>query len=236
MDTSHKSLNWKETELQLLASGCLFIPSMRLLVVADMHLGKAAHFRKNGIPLPKSVNQNNLWKLSAVLDEIKPAHLLFLGDLFHSVHNSEWEEWVDFLENYPEIRRILVCGNHDILDTRLYEQAQFLTTEKYALENLIFSHDEIEKEHSEELIICGHIHPAVRLSSNVHKGLRLPCFYLHEGVLILPAFGEFTGMKTLSPSRNARIFAISGDEIVDLSGGDQTDRLVVHPNLSNSGI
>lgn len=217
MQRHHLVIEWKGTALQLLASGAMLVPSEQMLVVADLHLGKAAHFRKNGIPLPKPVNQNNLWKLSQVIADLQPNSILFLGDLFHSVLNAEWNEWIDFLDNYPNIQRLLVNGNHDILDEKLYVESGFRIFESFGIQNLRFSHDIIENEDENTLLICGHVHPAVRLTSKWHKGMRLPCFYLHEGILLLPAFGEFTGVKSINPSRKSKVFAISGDEIIDLS-------------------
>ena len=203
--------------MECLPPGALFLPLTGTLVIADMHLGKAAHFRKNGIPLHKMVNQGNLWKLSALIAATNPSQMVFLGDLFHSAHNHEWEEWVDFLDNYSSIQRILVHGNHDILDHELYSVANFLSCDVFSIESLLFTHDVLPEIPAGFLNVSGHVHPAVRLQSSVHKSLRLPCFYHHGQHLLLPAFGEFTGMKSISPARNATVLGLVENSIVDLS-------------------
>ncbi len=41
------------TSLQLLPQKALFLPEESILVLGDLHLGKAMHFRKAGIIIPR---------------------------------------------------------------------------------------------------------------------------------------------------------------------------------------
>ena len=72
----HKSIFWKEQEC---------------LIVSDLHLGKAGHFRKAGIPISSKVHVEDLDRLDLLLNTYQPKRLVMLGDLFHSDKNNEWE-------------------------------------------------------------------------------------------------------------------------------------------------
>jgi metallophosphoesterase superfamily enzyme len=45
----------------------------------------------------------------------------------------------------------------------------------------------------------------------------LPCFHHRDNALVLPAFGEFTGAHTVSPAPGDGVYALTGDDVVDLS-------------------
>ena len=69
-----------------------------MLLLADLHLGKGAHFRREGIPVPTNMISKDLRKLETLIDLFQPGRVVFLGDLFHSVYNPEWEifgQWMD---------------------------------------------------------------------------------------------------------------------------------------------
>src|SRR5256885_6443915 len=48
-------------------------------------------------------------------------------------------------------------------------------------------------------VLAGHVHPAVVLRGPGRDALRLPCFAVHAGFTLLPAFGLFTDMASLPP-------------------------------------
>ncbi|MCB0811530.1 MAG: metallophosphoesterase, partial [Flavobacteriales bacterium] len=74
--------------LELLPAKALWWPRARVLVIADMHMGKATHFRKAGIAVPGAVEQRNVQRAQALLAHYAPHEVLLLGDLFHSRHNG----------------------------------------------------------------------------------------------------------------------------------------------------
>jgi metallophosphoesterase superfamily enzyme len=68
-----------------------------------------------------------------------------------------------------------------------------------------------------EYIICGHVHPAVRLKGKGKQSMTLPCFYFGEKYALLPAFGRFTGRGIIPVTGNEDVFVIvetDGDEKV----------------------
>jgi metallophosphoesterase superfamily enzyme len=55
--------------LSLLPEKAIYWKSRKALLIADLHLGKAGHFRKHGIAVPGRVEQNNLCRLSGLILE-----------------------------------------------------------------------------------------------------------------------------------------------------------------------
>ncbi|MFK7757734.1 MAG: ligase-associated DNA damage response endonuclease PdeM [Flavobacteriales bacterium] len=206
----------KNNEFVLGGEKEMYWPDKKTLIISDLHLGKTKHFTQNGIPMPKLVNQNNYWRLTEVLDKYEVKRVVFLGDLFHSVYNNEWETFKDFMANYPALKWILVLGNHDILHPEHYKEAALEVVLSLKEEGLNFTH-EPEPSSEEYYNICGHIHPAVRLQGGGTQYLRVPCFYFGEEGGVIPAFGEFTGMHVIKPRLGDQVFAVAEKEVILVS-------------------
>ncbi|MEZ4799469.1 MAG: ligase-associated DNA damage response endonuclease PdeM [Flavobacteriales bacterium] len=181
-------------------SKALYVKESETLVISDLHIGKVEHFRKNGILIPAQANKNNFWRLVEAVEAFKPKRIVFLGDVAHSQHNHEWDEFVDVLDQFPEMQRVLVEGNHDIFDRKVYEASKIEVVD-FLLENGVkWVHEPCDSE-SGEYVIAGHIHPAIRMYGEARQGLRLPCFLFGEKQGLMPAFGEFTGTFTVRPKK-----------------------------------
>ncbi len=63
---------------------------------------------------------------------------------------------------------------------------------------------------------AGHLHPAVRLHGRADASIRLPCFWLREGLTVLPAFGAFTGGATIDREQGDRVIAVAEDRVVEV--------------------
>ena len=77
-------------DLLLLPQRAVYWQQQQMLIAADVHLGKVGHFRKAGIAVPSEMEQGDLGVLSDLVYEHQPQKLLFLGDLFHSDINADW--------------------------------------------------------------------------------------------------------------------------------------------------
>lgn len=203
----------------------LFWPRLRWLVVSDLHLGKAAHFRKAGSALPEGHDEATLERLDLLLQTFSPERLLILGDLFHSSHNNSW----DLFESWASCQHTqlhLVLGNHDILADRRYAEAGLQVCHDTLEEGpFVFTHDPVERPGC--YVIGGHIHPGVVLSGQGRQHLRLPCFAFGQNVGLLPAFGSNTGTFTIQPDATHRIYATTDRSVLDVSAvfaGRQTSR------------
>jgi DNA ligase-associated metallophosphoesterase len=209
-----KVIEIENQRLQLLPHKALLWEERSMLVVSDLHIGKASHFRKSGIPVPGLAETNNLWRLSETLLKTKPQRVVFLGDLFHSFHNSAWEVFTDFLDGFPETRFSLVKGNHDILEMDLYTNAGMDVVEELREGPFLFSHDRVE---SELFNFHGHIHPGVRLRGKGRQSIVLPCFFFGKNYAVLPSFGDFTGLCKLAPKKTDKVYVIAEDLVIEMA-------------------
>lgn len=195
-------------------SGALFWKSKNTLLIADVHLGKVTHFRKHGFAIPNSALHRNFEKLKEVVELFQPHLIIFLGDLFHSNQNSEWNLFVNWSKKcISEI--LLISGNHDIIDAYHYKKLGIKLVEIIKIDTFILTHHPTEIEGF--FNFSGHIHPGIILRGLGKSRLKLPCFYQGKQQMILPAFGEFTGLGIIKPQDEDLIYAITPDEIILIS-------------------
>lgn len=204
--------------LALLPERVVWRPSARTIFIADPHLGKGAAFRSLGIPVPEGTTAADLARLDHLTNTLVPERIIILGDLLHARSGRSAEVTAAFAAwraRWSEIRMLLVRGNHD-------EHAGD-PPEEWRIECMDGPLDEgpftLRHEPSEDEVgfaLCGHLHPAVRLEGAAGASMRCPCFWLLRNHLVLPAFGSFTGMKTVRPTDGDRVFAV-GDEVIEIT-------------------
>lgn len=166
----------REENFLLCPEKCLYRYSNESLIISDLHLGKINHFRKAGIGLPMSASQTDFDNLQKVINKYNPKTVIFLGDLFHSVYNQSVEVLKNTLKEIQPIDFILVKGNHDIMDNKVYEDLNIKIVDYLADENFILSHYKLEYD-TNHYNFYGHIHPGVLLTGKGKQSSRLPCFY-----------------------------------------------------------
>ncbi len=193
----------------------VYWPAQQALLCADMHIGKSAHFRAHGIAIPHMANKNNFWNLSKVFDTFKPSKLIVLGDMVHSTENNEWSDFTDFLDNYPTVKRILVRGNHELYLNDVYAKMGFEVHDVLKIESFILTHEPLDEIPDGFYNLCGHIHPAVRLTGAGKQSLRAACFWMGARQGVLPACGEFTGTYSVSPKAGDQLFVIAGNTVIE---------------------
>ena len=204
-----------EVQLILDVNKCVFWPEKNSLWISDLHLGKTNHFQKAGIPIPDRVSDENWNRLYHVLDLYNPDKVYFMGDLFHSTLNIEWEIFGRYLSAFHDIEYHLVMGNHDILHQKQYEKFGIVIHSEYLhIAPFLFSHHPLEDIPTGWYNICGHVHPAVRLRGAGRQGLKIPCFYFGKEQGILPAFGAFTGTATIRPFKEDQVYLIVEDQLI----------------------
>lgn len=217
MNDNAKAINFKHQRFWLLPEKAIFWQKRKTLLVADLHIGKAGHFRKHGIGVPEKVNDNNLQRLSSLLESTKTEHLIILGDLFHSDINREWQKFIAWRKKNPELEVSLIVGNHDILENQNYHAGLINLFKKLSLGPFLMVHDlnELPKQNSNDnYILSGHIHPAVQLKGRGRQTMTLPCFYFGQESGILPAFGSFTGTHVIEPKQEDQVYVIADSHII----------------------
>ncbi|MFN3402444.1 MAG: ligase-associated DNA damage response endonuclease PdeM [Cytophagaceae bacterium] len=210
-----KKVKFQDQHLLLLPCKAVIWEEQNILILADVHLGKAAHFRKEGINLLSDAALKDIGLLKELLDSICPDKLLILGDLFHSKENSEWKLF-EKLVNSCNTEIILVSGNHDILPDEKYQKAGVSVMDKLSIAPFVFTHEPVEIKGS-YMNIAGHIHPGTHIKTGPGHSLKLPCFFITEKNLILPAFGSLTGLCMMKKQKGDRLFIITGTEVLEIN-------------------
>jgi uncharacterized protein len=203
--------------LILLAERAVFWPAKNALFVADFHLGKAASFRRAGIPLPSGTTGDNVKRLGAAIDKTGAKEVVFLGDFLHSEQGrtvgtlSRFGAW---RESRKAVALTLVRGNHDKKAGDPPDAWKMRCIEAGERVGSFVLNHEPGAARGGGYALSGHIHPAVRLSAAGEKSLRLPCFWFGARCGVLPAFGAFTGSVEVLPRRGDQVYVIAEEEVL----------------------
>jgi len=220
-------LSWAGHEWFADASGALWWPSQRSLLLADLHFGKVGHFRREGVPIPQAAFDKSLRLLDLLLNAYQPDNLIILGDLFHSRYNLELEYFRAWRRRHKGVALQLVPGNHDVLGPKAWGDLGLENLGvQHTVEGVELVHDpgggEASSGGAEQAAafrMSGHIHPGVRLVGGGRQSLVLPCFWFGERQALLPAFGAFTGLHRISPGAGDCVLVLAEGKILDVSRG-----------------
>jgi DNA ligase-associated metallophosphoesterase len=204
--------------LWLLPGRAAFWARAATLLVADAHLGKAAAFRRGGIPVPQGTTESNLWRLSALVAQCGAQRIVFLGDLVHdgTARRAAGNAFVRWREQHRALDVMLVRGNHDRRAGDPEPGWRIQVVQEPAIEGtLALCHT--PREVTGCYALAGHIHPGVRLSGRGRESLRLPCFWFTQTHAVLPAFGDFTGLADVVPATDDRVFVDTGSAVIALA-------------------
>lgn len=210
--TATKAIQFAKQEWLLLPEKCVFDAASKTLVVSDVHLGKAPYFQQAGLAVPAQMGAKDLARLSVVMAHYQPKTLVFLGDLFHATSNSDWELLTTFCATHHTTTKILVQGNHDILQPENYAAAGLAVVPHCTLGAATLVHEATGAFLFE---IAGHIHPGVLLRGKAKQQLRLPCFVVGTQQLLLPAFGTFTGLAIQHPKKSWVCYPVAAGSVFD---------------------
>lgn len=204
-------------QLWLLASKAIYWPARKMLVIADIHFGKAAAFRALGVPVPRGTTTQNLLALDTLLARYACEEIVFLGDFLHAraAHAAATvAAMLAWRARHRDVRLTVVRGNHD---AHAGDPAAALcirmVDEPHSVGKLSFCHH--PDTAAPGYVLAGHVHPVYHLRAD-GDGLRLPCFLLGPSHAILPAFGAFTGGHALRPAAGERVYVTADAAIFPL--------------------
>ena len=200
--------------LLLLPEKAVYWPAEQMLIIADIHFGKAASFRALGVPVPRGTTSENLAGLDALVAAHGARQVVFLGDFLHAraAHASSTQlAMLAWRQRHLDLALTLVSGNHDL---HAGDPAQALgitlVDEPHAIGPFAFCHH--PGVDAAGYGLAGHVHPVYVLATRF-DALRLPCFVVGEQGLILPSFGAFTGGHAVKPGPGDHIYVTSGDDV-----------------------
>lgn len=194
--------------------GGVVLPAERVGFVADLHLGKSTLFRRRGLAVPEGDEARDLDRLRAMIADHGLDRLVILGDLVHAAAGlapEVVERFATWRDRNAAVAITLVRGNHD---RRLRVPARWgleVAEGPVDLGPVEARHEPPPREAASAgaLVFAGHLHPVIRLREGARGGgLRPRCFWWRDPVLVLPAFGGFTGGYPVQAERGDRIFVV----------------------------
>jgi DNA ligase-associated metallophosphoesterase len=201
----------------LLAERCIWWPAQRALLVADAHIGKAASFRRLGVPVPRGSTSETLSRLSSPIERHAARQVVFLGDFLHSRHahaaatQGAAARWRAL---HPRLALTLVRGNHD---DRAGDPPPALgitcVDEPWRVGGLALCHH--PQVVAGAYALAGHLHPCTSVGRGFDR-LRLACFHFGANCGVLPAFGAFTGMHPIAAVAGDRVYVVADDRVAAL--------------------
>jgi len=178
----------------------VFVPAAETLVIADIHLGKAA---ASSVDAPIDDGADIRERLESVLAATEPSTVVVAGDLLHSfsrLPHSVERDLDRLLETVDAVGAKLVVtpGNHDTLLETVFDGE---TTLEYELADgeTVVCHGHDRPETTADRYIVGHDHPALSI-----EGRKRPCVLygpnVYDGadVLVLPAFTRLAAGATIN--------------------------------------
>jgi len=204
--------------VELFATKAMYWPRRQTLFIADPHWGKATAFRTAGVAISPDPIENDLARLSELLRSTGAARLVILGDLLHAKKSKS--KYIlatisDWRGKLSDLEIITIRGNHDRSAGDPPSEWRFDCRSEPALE-VPFALRHFPIETPNYYTLAGHLHPAVTLVGKARQRLRLPCFCFGPRCGLFPAFGSFTGTSIIAPSQGSRVFAIAGDEVIEV--------------------
>jgi uncharacterized protein len=176
-------------DLSALPSGALHWPTRGLLIVSDLHFGKAERLaRRGGSLLPPYETRATLARLDDDLERTGARTVVCLGDSFDDLDAAEGlvpEDRLWLVRLMAGRDWTWILGNHDAGPTDLGGTHRA----RMRLGGLSLRHIATEAEAE----ISGHYHPKARLA-----GQSRPCFLIDQSRVILPAYGTYTGGLSVS--------------------------------------
>lgn len=192
--------------------------SIKVLVIADVHLGIEWELYHRGFSIPSQVEKRKKRMLEYIMS-VKPDRIVLLGDIKHNVPRTSWQEKKevpDFLKTLAAYAPVdIVPGNHDgDIEELMPENVSIHGTRGFVLDGVGYFHGHTwpDKELlSARQVVMSHNHPTIRLKDTLGhavseqvwiktrfiekaiKGYFGDIIWSDPEVIIMPAFNELCG-------------------------------------------
>jgi uncharacterized protein len=206
-----KTVKFAGSEWSLLPERMVFSVEHAALLLADLHLGKAAHFRRSGLAVPDGDSVNDLARIERCVRQTQAAKIIVLGDFTHQglLSSEELKRW-QLLRKSVACSVHVVLGNHDRhFALSLAEQLQISVHINMKLGGVMLRH---EPEFGAEFEMAGHLHPVIKPTGMA----RQPVFWRHHRSMIFPAFSHFTGGMLVEAHRDDDLYVVPATNAIRL--------------------
>ncbi|HID42272.1 MAG TPA: phosphoesterase [Archaeoglobaceae archaeon] len=186
----------------------------RTAVIADLHLGIESMMQDYGVTFPRVQIREIIRDVKRLIEKYNIERLVIAGDLKHEFGRNlphEWEDIELFLKTFSEIEMEIVRGNHDNFLSAILSRYGIDLKERIQVGEWTVLHGHIK--YSEEKIIMGHEHPAIKIRSE-GAIYTFPCYLSVNNIVVLPAFSP------LVPGSNVLEVDSFLSPILELDAGD----------------
>ncbi len=161
----------------------LWIQDLKMLVLADLHIGIENELKKHGVQVPSQTIQMKK-KLYYLCSQYEPETIILLGDIKHSIPATPFQEkneLYDFLKGLANFASIhIIPGNHDgSIKHFIPDDIILHPSGGYLRENIGFIHGHRWPKKSlmhAEFLFFGHSHPTIMLSDRLKYQNFEPCW------------------------------------------------------------
>jgi len=203
------NITWRGEALQLRPERGVYLPERGALLVADVHVGKAEAFQRRGVPVPSGVGDEDLGRLSSLLDACGARSLWVLGDLVHDRDALDTDGLDRLRARHVGVDFHVVRGNHDRHLEELPPAWGFEVHASTAALGPFALRHEPEGSDGDLYTLCGHLHPMAKLRGAGDQ-LLLPCFQFGPRIGLLPAFTSWSSGVRVEP-QDGETYVIAGD-------------------------
>jgi uncharacterized protein len=200
------------------ASGALWLPDGLIILIADAHLGYGWAQRRRGElgPVRDDLTRQ---KLNALVDELAPLQIIFLGDVVHAprpgaAERALIEQTLSSLAARAEVK--LVRGNHDRAFARDFGKLGIPLVEEWRGNGLTAVHGDRPLMADSECVVYGHLHPSLNIEDAAGAKHRVPVFLVGPGRIVLPAFSPFAAGSETAIDETMEAYAATGTRVVHL--------------------
>ncbi|WP_435195593.1 metallophosphoesterase [Natronomonas sp. EA1] len=176
----------------------VYLPDADALVVADLHVGKAA---ASSVQLDLRERETLLERLTRLWASFEPAETVVAGDLLHAFSTVPRgvPETLDALRERADTagtELVVTPGNHDTLLGELWDSP---LESEYRLGDAVVCHGHDPPETDAAWYVVGHDHPAIDI-----EGRKRPCYltgesqYRDRGLVMLPSFSPLAAGRTIN--------------------------------------
>jgi len=180
----------------------VYLGATNTLVVADLHLGRAASSNVD-VPLDETGDIHS--RLAALIERFEPQQVVFAGDILHSfstVPRGVEQTVSDLYEQClaAGCEPIATEGNHDTQLESVWPD-DIVDSVRLADGTVICHGHTVPDRHGERYII-GHDHPTISIEGKRHPCLCVdPTGYRGRELLVLPAFTRLASGVELNQLR-----------------------------------
>lgn len=184
-------------------------PARSTLLVADLHVGKEATFRRHGIAMPDAVLDEAIARLDRAIATTRAGRIVVIGDLIHGragLTEDVVERFAAWRERFNGTVE-LVLGNHDRHVRSLPPSWRVELREESSPDGpFVYRHEPSSRDALASGVVewAGHLHPTLRI-----VGAAAPAFVVSEQQVILPAFTSFSRGPGFLPCQGQQVHVIA---------------------------